>query len=214
METTARPPELPHLPIDDVLPSLVDALRAHAAAVVRAPPGAGKTTRIPPALLRAGIADEARILMLEPRRLAARTAARRMAAEHGWSVGGEVGYQVRFDSRASRSTRIVAMTDGILLRRLQDDSFLEGTAVVIFDGFHERRLESDLALGMVRRVQQTVRPELKIVVMSATLTPAPLAEYLGDCAVGRQRRPIVSGRHPVCRRARSPRIAGPHDGRH
>jgi ATP-dependent helicase HrpB len=121
--------------------------------------------------------------MLEPRRLAARTAARRIAAEHRWQVGNEVGYQVRFDNRTSRATRIIAMTDGILLRRLQDDPFLDGVAVVIFDEFHERRLESDLALGMVRRVQQTVRPDLKIVVMSATLTAAPLATFLGNCAV-------------------------------
>ncbi|MFO1094209.1 MAG: helicase-related protein [Planctomycetaceae bacterium] len=121
--------------------------------------------------------------MLEPRRLAARTAARRIATEHGWKLGQECGYQVRFDNQTSRATRIVAMTDGILLRRLQDDSFLEGVAAVLFDEFHERRLESDLALGMVRRVQQTVRPDLKIVVMSATLTPAPLVEFLGDCVV-------------------------------
>ncbi|MBL8851145.1 MAG: DEAD/DEAH box helicase [Planctomycetaceae bacterium] len=169
------------LPIDHALPSLVESLRSHAAVVLRAPPGAGKTTRVPPALL--DIAGAGRIFMLEPRRLAARTAARRIAAEHGWSVGAEVGYQVRFDNRSSRATQIVAMTDGILLRRLQDDPFLEGVAVVIFDEFHERRLESDLALGMVRRVQQTVRPDLKIVVMSATLTPAPLVEFLGDCTV-------------------------------
>ena len=183
MNATGPPAELPHLPIDDVLPTLVDCLRARSAVVLRAPPGAGKTTRVPPALLHAGVAGDDRILMLEPRRLAARTAARRIAAEHGWSLGQEVGYQVRFDNRSSKATRIIAMTDGILLRRLQEDPFLEGVSVVIFDEFHERRLESDLALGMVRRVQQTVRPELKIVVMSATLTAAPLVEFLGDCAV-------------------------------
>lgn len=183
MNPTASGAALPHLPIDDVLPSLIDALRQHAAVVLRAPPGAGKTTRVPPALLDAGLAGNGRLLMLEPRRLAARSAARRIAAERGWKVGQECGYQVRFDDRTSHATRIVAMTDGILLRRLQDDPFLEGVAAVLFDEFHERRLESDLALGMMRRVQQTVRPDLKIAVMSATLTPAPLADFLGECAV-------------------------------
>jgi len=190
--------------MDDALPALVDALRTHTAVVLQAPPGAGKTTRVPPALLHSGLAGEGRVLMLEPRRLAARTAARRIAAEHKWQVGGDVGYQVRFDNRTSRATRIVSMTDGILLRRLQDDPFLDRVSVVIFDEFHERRLESDLALGMVRRVQQTVRPDLRIVVMSATLTAAPLVEFLGDCAVVRS-----EGRmFPV-----EVRYAGAHDRR-
>lgn len=183
MNSFSSAQSLPTLPIDDVLPSLIAELRAHTAVVLRAPPGAGKTTRVPPALLTSGLIGDGRVLMLEPRRLAARTAARRIATEHGWKVGHECGYQVRFDNQTSRATRIVAMTDGILLRRLQDDPFLEGVAAVLFDEFHERRLESDLALGMVRRVQQTVRPDLKIVVMSATLTPAPLVEFLGDCFV-------------------------------
>jgi ATP-dependent helicase HrpB len=166
-----------------VLPALVGALRAHPAAVLRAPAGAGKTTRVPPALLDAGLVPKGRIVMLEPRRIAARTAARRIAYERNVPVGGLVGYQVRFDERVSAATRIVAVTDGILLRRLQDDPFLEGIDAVLFDEFHERRLESDLALGMVRRVQQTVRPDLKIVVMSATLAAEPIAAYLGGCPI-------------------------------
>lgn len=173
----------PPLPIDDVLPALVDALRAHPSAVLRAPAGAGKTTRVPPALLDAGLAPNGRIVMLEPRRIAVRAAARRIAQERGVQVGGLVGYQVRFDERVSAATRIVAMTDGILLRRLQDDPFLEGIDAVVFDEFHERRLDGDLALGMVRRVQQTVRPDLRIVVMSATLAAEPIAAYFGGCPV-------------------------------
>jgi ATP-dependent helicase HrpB len=151
--------------------------------VLRAPTGAGKTTRVPPALLDAGLAEGGRILMLEPRRLAARAAARRMADERGGRVGEEVGYHVRFDRQCGRQTRILVVTPGILIRMLHDDPFLESTRVVIFDEFHERGLESDLALGMVRLVQQTVRPELRIVVMSATLAVESVSAYLGGCPV-------------------------------
>lgn len=188
------------LPIDVVLPNLVAALQTSNCVVLRAPAGAGKTTRVPPALLMAGLAgnktagkSNGQIVMLEPRRIAARTAARRMAFERGERVGQTVGYRVRFEESVSRDTRILVVTEGVLLRRLQDDPFLEDIEIVVFDEFHERRLDSDLALAMVRRVQQTVRPELRIVVMSATLDPAAIAKYLGDC-------PIVEseGRlHPV-----------------
>lgn len=164
------------LPIDDVLPDLVAALRRRPSAVLRAPTGAGKTTRVPPALHDAGFG---RVVMLEPRRLAARAAARRMARERGVALGGEVGYHVRFDRLAGRDTRILAVTPGILLRTLHDDPYLESVGVVVFDEFHERGLESDLALGLVRLIQQTVRPELRIVVMSATLDAAAAAAYLG-----------------------------------
>jgi ATP-dependent helicase HrpB len=188
------------LPIDFVLPELVAALTTANCVVLRAPAGAGKTTRVPPALLMAGLAGNktagktnGQIVMLEPRRIAARTAARRMAFERGERVGQTVGYRVRFEESVSRDTRILVVTEGVLLRRLQDDPFLEDIEIVVFDEFHERRLDSDLALAMVRRVQQTVRPELRIVVMSATLDPTAIAKYLGDC-------PIVEseGRlHPV-----------------
>ena len=174
------------LPIDDVLPQLVAGLRREGAVVLRAPTGAGKTTRVPQAILRAGLVDESqprRIVMLEPRRIAARTAARRIAAELGTQVGREVGYCVRFDEQMSRETRILIVTEGVLLRQLQADPFLDGVGAVLFDEFHERNLNSDLALGMLRRVRETVRPDLRIVVMSATLDPAPVADYLRPAAV-------------------------------
>jgi ATP-dependent helicase HrpB len=171
------------LPIDPVLPEVVAELRRQSNLVLRAPTGAGKTTRVPPALLDAGLADGGRIIMLEPRRLAARAAARRMADERDGRLGDEIGYQVRFDRQCGPNTRILVVTPGILIRLLHDDPFLESTRVVIFDEFHERGLDSDLALGMVRLVQQTVRPELRIVVMSATLAVESVSGYLGDCPI-------------------------------
>jgi ATP-dependent helicase HrpB len=181
------------LPIDASLPDVVAALRQGPCLVLQAPTGAGKTTRVPPALLDAGIAGARQILLLEPRRLAARAAARRMAQERGGQLGDEIGYHVRFDRRAGRRTRILAVTPGILLRLLHDDPCLESAGVVLFDEFHERGLEGDLALGMVRLLQQTVRPELRAVVLSATLATGPIAHYLGDCPVL-----VTEGRlHPV-----------------
>ena len=188
-----RMPALSPLPIDAVIPQLLAALEHASNVVLQAPTGAGKTTRVPPALLDAGLAGKGQILLLEPRRLAARAAARRMAFERGATLGEEIGYQVRFDQRCTPHTRLLAMTDGILLRRLQDDPFLESVGAILFDEFHERSLNLDLTLAMARRVQQTVRPDLKLVVMSATLAAGPVAKYLGDC-------PIITseGRlHPV-----------------
>jgi len=169
------------LPIDEVLPELIAALRQGSAAVLIAPTGAGKTTRVPPALLAAGIGGGQRIVMLEPRRIAARAAARRMAEEGGWTLGREVGYQVRFERKAGPETRILVVTEGILVQRLQADPFLEGVGAVIFDELHERGLQADLSLAMARRVQREVRPDLKLVAMSATLDPGPVAAFLGDC---------------------------------
>lgn len=174
---------LVRLPIDDVLPQIVSTLKETNAIVLRAPTGAGKSTRVPPALLDAGLAPKGRIVMLEPRRIAARATARRIAQERGVRLGGEVGYQVRFDEQASRETKILVVTEGVLLRRLQDDPFLEGIDAVLFDEFHERSLNSDLALAMVRRVQQEVRPDLRIIVMSATIAAHPVAAYLNNCPV-------------------------------
>jgi len=171
------------LPIHDVLPEILRQLREHGQLVLRAPTGAGKTTQVPPAILDAGLADSRQILMLQPRRVAARASAARMASERGVKPGEEVGYQVRFDSRSGANTRILVVTEGILLRKLQTDPFLEEIGVVVFDEFHERNLNSDLALGMVSRIRQEVRPDLKIVVMSASLEPAPIAQYLQGAPV-------------------------------
>lgn len=195
----SRRPTLLSLPIDAVLPEILEALRQSASIVLQAPTGAGKTTRVPPAILDADLAGTGQILLLEPRRLAARAAARRIAAERGSVLGDQIGYQVRFDQQCSRQTRLLAITDGILLRRLQDDPFLESVSAILFDEFHERSLNVDLTLAMARRVQQTVRPDLKLIVMSATLSAEPVARYLGEC-------PIITseGRlHPVEIRYRS-----------
>src|SRR5262245_47730487 len=167
------------LPIDPVLPELVAELRRGPNVVLRAPTGAGKTTRVPPALLDANLVGGGRIFVLEPRRLAARAAARRMAAERNGRLGDEIGYQVRFDRQWGQNTKIVAVTPGILLRLLHDDPFLEQAGAILFDEFHERGLESDLALGLVLLVQQNVRADLKIVAMSATLDTAAVAAYFG-----------------------------------
>lgn len=183
------------LPIDVVLPKLLATLRANSSVVLRAPTGAGKTTRVPPALLDACIVP-GRIVVLEPRRLAARAAARRMAQERGQRVGDEIGYHVRFDRQVGPRTRVTVMTPGILLRMLQDDPYLETIGTVVFDEFHERSLDNDLALGMIRLLQSTVRPELRIVVMSATLNTDAIATYLAS----RTPCPIITseGRlHPV-----------------
>ena len=174
---------LPPLPIDDVLDPLVAALRAGPAVVLCAPPGAGKTTRVPPALLDAGFADAGKILVLQPRRVAARATAARMAAERNTRLGDEIGYQVRFDSKTGPRTKVEVVTEGILLRLLHESPFLEGVSAVLFDEFHERSLSSDLALGMVRQIQQSVRPDLKLLVMSATLAAEPVARYLGDAPI-------------------------------
>ena len=174
---------LPPLPIDAVLPQVIAAMRDAGAVVLRAPTGAGKSTGVPPALLDSRLVPHGTIVVLQPRRLAARACARRMAWQRGTRLGDEVGYQVRFDRCMGPQTRIQVVTEGILLRMLQDDPFLESVAMVVFDEFHERSLNSDLALAMVRRVRETVRPELKLVVMSATLAPEPVARYLGGCPV-------------------------------
>jgi ATP-dependent helicase HrpB len=170
------------LPVDAVLKDLAASLRRHPCAVLRAPPGSGKTTRVAPALLDAGLAPQG-ITVLEPRRVAARAAARRVSFERGTPLGEETGYQVKFDHKVGPKTRVRFVTDGVLLRMLLHDACLEGASIVIFDEFHERRLNADLALGMVRRVQQTVRPDLKIVVMSATLDAQAVGRWLGSCPV-------------------------------
>lgn len=166
------------LPIDDILPDLAHTLSTSSSVVIEAPPGAGKTTRVPPAL----DTGAGHVLVVEPRRIAARSAAERMAFERGEAVGESVGYQVRFDRKISPRTRISVVTEGILLRKLQADPFLEPLSAVVFDEFHERNLQSDVALAMLRQVQQ-MRDDLKVVVMSATLDVQSIAHYLGDCPV-------------------------------
>jgi ATP-dependent helicase HrpB len=171
------------LPIDEILPGAVETLRGARSLVVEAPPGAGKTTRLPPALLDAGLAGGGDVLVLEPRRLAARMAARRVAEERGENVGGTVGYQVRFEDVSGPETRLRFLTEGVLTRRLLADPQLKGVGCVVLDEFHERHLQADLALALLRRLQRASRPDLKIVAMSATLDAGPVARYLDDCAV-------------------------------
>lgn len=169
------------LPIDEVIPEIERAVRERGGAVVVAPPGAGKTTRVPPAILKTG--GRGTVLMLQPRRVAARAAARRIAQELGSPLGGVVGYQIRFENCSGPETRILVVTEGILTRRLQEDASLPGIQAVIFDEFHERSLHSDLALALVQEVRTTLRPDLEVVVMSATLDPLTVARFLGDVPV-------------------------------
>lgn len=172
------------LPINRELPRILRSLRDVPRLVLKAEPGAGKTTRVPPALLDPEVvAPPARVLVLEPRRIAAVSAARRVAAERGAPLGEEVGFRVRFHAAVSPGTRLEYLTEGVLLRRLQGDPALEGVGAVILDEFHERTLAADLALGLLREVQATVRPDLRLIVMSATLDPLPIARYLGGCPV-------------------------------
>jgi ATP-dependent helicase HrpB len=160
------------LPIDESLPVIIDSIQHNLITVVGAPPGSGKTTRVAPAILDAPWMKQhaSRVYLLQPRRLAARSVAARIAQEQGVSLGGnEVGYHVRFEKRFNRSTRLIVATEGILLRKLQDDATLDGIAVVLMDEFHERSVDTDLLFGMLRQVQANVRDDLRLVIMSATL---------------------------------------------
>ena len=171
------------LPIDDALPRLTATLGAHNCAVLVAPPGAGKTTRVPLVLLDELWAKDKKILVLEPRRLAARAAAARMASTLGEQVGDTVGLRVRFGSKVSKRTRIEVITEGIFTRLILDDPSLDGIAAVLFDEFHERSLDADLGLALARDAQQGLREDLKILVMSATLDGARVAALLGGAPV-------------------------------
>lgn len=165
-------------PIDPLLPAIREALAAHPRLVLEAPPGAGKTTRVPLALLDAAWLEGGRIVMLEPRRVAARAAAGFMAAQLGEAVGQTVGYRIRFENKVSAKTRIEVVTEGILTRMLQDDPLLEGVGALLFDEFHERHLAGDLGLALALDVQAALRPDLRIVVMSATLDGEKIASTL------------------------------------
>lgn len=172
------------LPIDGIVPRIVESLRAVPNAVVTAPPGAGKSTRLPPAIAEALCAPDGKsTLVLQPRRAAARSIARRIADERGEEPGGWVGWQVRFEDRTTRATRLAIITEGILTRRLLDDPFLEGVGCVVLDEFHERSIHADLGIALLREVQQSVRPDLRIVAMSATLEAAPVAAFLGGAPI-------------------------------
>jgi ATP-dependent helicase HrpB len=168
------------LPIDAALPALLDALRAHISAVLEAPPGAGKSTVVPLALLEEPWAHGKRLLLLEPRRVAARAVAARMAQTLGESPGGTIGYRMRLETRVSRATRIEVVTEGVLTRLLQEDPALEGVGAVIFDEFHERSLQADLGLALCLDGRAALSPALRVLVMSATLDGAAVARLLGD----------------------------------
>lgn len=192
----------PSLPIQAALPELLAALAAGNRAVLQAPPGAGKTTLVPLALLDAPWRADGKIIVLEPRRLAARAAATRMAQLLGEAVGQTVGYRVRLENKVSARTRIEVVTEGILTRLVQDDPALEGVAAVLFDEFHERSLQADLGLALTLDAQQVLRPDLRLLVMSATLDAARLGPWL--------QAPVVTseGRmHPVDTVYLSPRRA-------
>ncbi len=178
-------PRMLPLPIDALLPEISEKLRTGISLVLVAPPGAGKTTRVPPAIIRENLLskEHPHLIMLQPRRVAARASAERIAAEQNWTLGREVGYHIRFEKRYTAQTRIRVLTEAILTRMLLADAALEGIGCVILDEFHERNLHTDLALAFLREIQQTIRPDLKIIIMSATLDAEPVAAFLGGCPV-------------------------------
>jgi ATP-dependent helicase HrpB len=175
------------LPIDPFLDDISRRVREARAAVVVAAPGAGKTTRVPPAL-----AGDGPVIVLQPRRVAARAIAARIAHEQGWTLGGHVGWHVRFERRFSAETRVLLATEGILTARLLQDPLLSGFTTIVLDEFHERSLHADIGLALARQAWHA-RDDLRIVVMSATIDPRPISAFLDDC-------PIINvpGReHPV-----------------
>src|SRR5229473_1662602 len=175
------------LPIDPHIDQIVDHVRRSRAAVVTAAPGAGKTTRVPPALVADGP-----VILLQPRRVAARAIAARIAEERGWTLGREVGWQVRFERRFGAETRLLVVTEGVLTARLQTDPLLSDFTTIVLDEFHERSVHADLAIALARQAWRA-RDDLRIVVMSATLDAAPVSAFLDGCPVV-----DVPGRlHPV-----------------
>src|SRR6476469_9936233 len=171
------------LPIEPALPALREALCSAGVAVLQAPPGAGKTTRVPIALLNEAWLGTRRIVMLEPRRLAARAAASRMAETLSERVGDTVGYRIRHDTRVGPGTRIEVVTEGVLARMLRSDPALESAGLVVFDEFHERSIHADLGLALTLQSRAILRPELRILVMSATLEAEPVARLIGGAPI-------------------------------
>jgi ATP-dependent helicase HrpB len=174
------------LPIDEHIESILQQL-AGGSAVLIAPPGSGKSTRVPPAILRSGLlpADHQNLIVLQPRRIAARAAAARIAQEQGWELGVQVGYQVRFERQISSRTPLRFMTEGILTRQVLADPFLEAVGGVVLDEFHERSIHTDLALALLAEIKREVRPDMLLLVMSATLETEPVARFLDGCPVVR-----------------------------
>lgn len=183
MHERFNPTDANVLPINHILPELKHTLEQTTTALLQAPPGAGKTTHVPLALLGASWRQGRKILMLEPRRLAARSAARYMAAQLGEKPGQTVGYRTRLDTKVSGATCIEVVTEGILTRLIQSDPMLEDYAAVLFDEFHERSLQADLGLALVRETQEALREDLRVLVMSATLDTGPIARLLGGVPV-------------------------------
>ncbi|NNM84308.1 MAG: ATP-dependent helicase HrpB [Phycisphaerales bacterium] len=175
--------QMQSLPIDAVIPDIIAHLRSARSLVLTAQPGAGKTTRIAPAIVKSNLltADNFKVLLLQPRRVATRAVAQRIAQENNWPLGEQVGYIVRLERRCGPTTQLTVMTEGVLNRQLLADPFLPGVGAVVLDEFHERSVHSDLALALLKQIQQTIRPDLLIVVMSATLDVEPVAAYLGNC---------------------------------
>src|SRR5258708_233848 len=173
---------LQSFPIDSILPQLLDSLRLKPLAVLTAEPGAGKTTGVLPTMARDALFGGKQIWVLEPRRLAAYVAAARVSDEDGSQLGHFAGYHFRFERAENADTRVLFLTEGMFLRRLQGNPSLDGVGAVVLDEFHERSLDADLSLAMVRRLRMT-RPDLRLVIMSATLDAQGIADRLGDCPV-------------------------------
>ncbi len=171
------------LPITQIIPKVKEKLLTHSRLVLQAPPGAGKTTALPLALLNEPWLKGKKIIMLEPRRLAVRTSAARMAELLGEKVGGRIGYQIKMESVQSRETQILIVTEGILTRKLQRDPSLEDVALIIFDEFHERSLHADLSLALALESQSILRDDIKILVMSATLNTSDISKLLGNAPI-------------------------------
>ena len=185
------------LPIDEALAPLAAALRSGKSAVVVAPPGAGKSTVVPLALLEEPWVRGKRIVMLEPRRLATRAVAERMAATLGERVGDTVGFRMRLETRVGKRTRIEVVTEGVFTRMLQSDPALDGIAAVLFDEYHERSLHADVGLAFALDAQRHLAPELRVLAMSATIDGARVAELLGARARHREPRPHVPRRRAL-----------------